>query len=93
MGFRNKCFNALGSFHGRRFTAMLKGFLFISLAILGGVSGASRRDSVSEGAVAVGDSTIREVEKIGRDGIEWHFDRPYKTGTFADGDLWVLGPV
>src|SRR5688572_12021616 len=26
-------------------------------------------------------------------GITWRFDRDYKTGQFANGDYWVVGPV
>lgn len=30
---------------------------------------------------------------ISRHGITWYFDREYPTGTFANGDPWVVGPV
>jgi len=26
-------------------------------------------------------------------GITWKFDKQYETGTFANGDYWVVGPI
>ena len=30
---------------------------------------------------------------VSRHGITWYFDREYPTGTFANGDPWVVGPL
>jgi hypothetical protein len=33
------------------------------------------------------------VDRVSQYGITWIFDRAYETGTFANGDYWVVGPV
>ena len=85
-----------GNGHRKGLTEIMRGiFLFVTTVsvFLGIGESASRRDSVAAGPVVLVDSSVKEVERIEKDGIEWQFDGPYKTGTFANGDPWVLGPV
>ncbi|MEM7235125.1 MAG: hypothetical protein AAF517_23305, partial [Planctomycetota bacterium] len=36
---------------------------------------------------------LASTKKVTRRGITWTFDKSYKAGTFANGDVWVVGPV
>jgi len=33
------------------------------------------------------------VSQINQYGITWTFDKPYQTGSFANGDYWIVGPI
>lgn len=46
-------------------------------------------------SAARGDRAVvpAKADRIERHGITWRFDQPYVTGTFANGDPWVIGPV
>ncbi|MBD3343444.1 MAG: hypothetical protein GF401_00105 [Chitinivibrionales bacterium] len=35
----------------------------------------------------------QKVSRVSQYGITWYFDREYETGTFINGDYWVVGPV
>lgn len=37
--------------------------------------------------------SLHGADNITQHGIKWSFDKDYKTGKFANGDYWVLGPV
>lgn len=36
---------------------------------------------------------VRTADFVERHGITWRFDQSYATGTFVNGDPWVVGPV
>jgi hypothetical protein len=55
------------------------------------VAGASSGDKPLSAMVPPGG--VSRTAVIRRHGIEWHFDREPFTGTFANGDPWVVGPV
>lgn len=38
-------------------------------------------------------ATAVPAVKVSQYGITWYFDKAYETGTFANGDYWVSGPV
>jgi len=65
----------------------------VTVALLLGGLAAQARDAAF--ARERGDRAVvpDKKDRIERHGITWRFDQPYVTGTFANGDPWVIGPV
>jgi hypothetical protein len=49
--------------------------------------------SAAVSSPAIDRTPLRLVDRISRYGITWSFDRRHRTGRFANGDPWILGPV
>jgi hypothetical protein len=50
-------------------------------------------DDADEAGIDCGGSCPACVTSVTQYGITWTFDKGYRTGVFANGDYWVLGPV
>jgi len=59
---------------------------FLLLAVF-----AAEAPAVAQRGDAAGEPN--RAESLTRHGITWRFEGPYVTGTFANGDPWVVGPV
>lgn len=65
----------------------LLGLAVSSAALLSG------QEPVAGGTSGDQEGLVARADRIERHGITWRFDQAYVTGTFVNGDPWVLGPV
>jgi hypothetical protein len=64
-----------------------------TISVIASTVDGSKSATASRGFSVQQVSAVTTAKSLRQYGVTWEFDREYPTGTFANGDKWVVGPV